>query len=73
MVRFLQQDYAGAVADQTQALKLNPRSAHVWLYRGLARWRLGQTEAAQRDFDEGLRLDASLRATMEKQIKQGRD
>ena len=49
-VRLLQ-DYDGAIADATEAIRLRPRDYHLpWLYRGEARLAKGDAAGAIEDF-----------------------
>lgn len=50
-------DFAGAIADCDQAIKLDPSNPYLYLRRGQARQGAGDLEAANTDFTEALRLD----------------
>ena len=52
----------GAIIDYSQAIKIDPKDADLFLFRGLAhRWK-GQYDRAVADFDEAIRLDPSFDA-----------
>ncbi|MFE4106459.1 tetratricopeptide repeat protein [Almyronema epifaneia] len=59
--RFGQGDYAGAMADYTQALQRQPTAA-AFLGRGLARLTTGDTAGCLADAEQALTLSASLPA-----------
>ena len=44
-------DYAGAIADYTMAIRLEPDFAEAYYNRGVAKDSLGQPSAAIADFD----------------------
>ena len=50
------EDYKGAIADYTQAIRLNPDDAGAYYNRGNAKTDLGQYFAAIADFDIAIRL-----------------
>jgi predicted esterase/Flp pilus assembly protein TadD len=54
-----------AVQDLTRAMEIDPKLAQARANRGIIFLRLGKYEEAQRDFDEALKLDASLRQQLE--------
>ena len=49
-------DYKGAIADYTQAIRLKPDDAFAYVGRGLAKEQLGQHFAAITDYDTAIRL-----------------
>ncbi len=49
-------DYKGAIADYTQAIRLKPDAAFAYVGRGLAKEQLGQHFAAITDYDTAIRL-----------------
>ncbi len=49
-------DYAGAVEDLTQAIKMEPRMASSYYNRGLAYYELGQKEKAIADYQKTVKL-----------------
>lgn len=58
-------DWETAAATYTRALAVAPRFAEAYLQRGLARLHLKQDDAAKEDFATALRIDPSLRATLD--------
>ncbi len=56
-VRALQRDFAGAIADYTEAIRLNPKYAEVYNNRGVARHHGGDYAGATEDCTEAIRLD----------------
>lgn len=55
-------DYAVAVVDLTEAIRLMPGYALAYSSRGLARLHLGDSASAVADYDEAIRLDPSYTA-----------
>lgn len=53
-LRALQKDLEGAIADCTEAIRLQPRFADAYLSRGVARLERGQSAAAAEDFTRAL-------------------
>ncbi len=53
-------DYDGALADFTEALRLNPQLAEAWNNRGIARRVKGDLDGALADYAEALRLNPQL-------------
>lgn len=53
----LQEDYARAIADYGQAIRLNPRDAQAYLNRGTAYAGKQDLTRAITDFDQAIRLD----------------
>jgi tetratricopeptide (TPR) repeat protein len=62
-------DFNRAFADLTRAIDLDPRFAKAFGNRGLTRLRLGQTDEAEKDFAECLRLDPNLKPELERSIQ----
>ncbi len=62
-------DLNRAVADMTRAIEVDPQFAVAFANRGLIRLALGEEDKAERDFAESLRLDASLKQTLEQRIQ----
>lgn len=52
-------DYRGAIADFNQVLRINPNSALAYHNRGVARFKLEETQASIRDFTQAIRLDTN--------------
>ena len=48
--------YRAAIADYDKAIALDPKEAFAYNYRGFAKWCLGRTEAAKRDFHKASQL-----------------
>ena len=67
LVKKAKKDFAGAVADLTESLKLN-RNERNLMYRGLTLLEMGNSTEAQADFDEVLKLDPSLKSQLESEI-----
>ena len=59
-----------ALADYEQAIKLNPKFGRAYVLRGLILLKQDQSAAAQKDFDQGFQLDASLHAEFDSIIQQ---
>jgi tetratricopeptide (TPR) repeat protein len=59
-----------ALADFEHAIELKPKFGRAYLLRGLMLLKSGQDAAAQKDFDKGFQLDASLHAEFDPMIKQ---
>lgn len=51
------QDYRGAIADLSQAIRLNPNEADFYYQRGLILANLSDKQAAVRDFDDAILRD----------------
>jgi tetratricopeptide (TPR) repeat protein len=60
--QYEQQDYAGAITDLDEALRLDPSWAAAYSVRALARLGLGDHRGAIGDLDEALRLNPSWAA-----------
>ena len=60
----LDRDYNGAIEDFTQAIEFDGSNADAYLGRGLAYMKLGDGDAAQRDFREAVSLDPRLEAAV---------
>jgi len=55
--RLLQKNYAGALADYNQAIKLDRANPEIWLNRGMAKEKLHDLSGAYRDYTEAIELD----------------
>lgn len=55
--RLLQKNYAGALADYNQAIKLDRANPEIWLNRGAAKEKLHDLAGAFRDYTEAIELD----------------
>jgi tetratricopeptide (TPR) repeat protein len=53
-------DYREAIADLTQAIRLNPDNAQAYTNQGLARAALGDTPGAIADLSQAIEIDPSL-------------
>ena len=53
-------DYDKAIADFTEAIRLNLKSAPVYYNRGVTYWHRGNHDRATADFNEAIRLDPKL-------------
>lgn len=59
-----------ALTDYGRALELNPKFGRAYVLRGLILLKRGESAGAQKDFDKGFQLDASLHAEFDPMIKQ---
>ena len=50
-------EYQEALAECTEAIRLDPDHPHAWLERGDLKSRQGQYEGAIADYDQAIRLD----------------
>jgi Flp pilus assembly protein TadD len=64
------QDFALAILDFDQALKLNPRLAEAYGNRGLARLMQGKLAEAEADFARCRALGGSLRSETERLLRE---
>ncbi|MBW4611955.1 MAG: serine protease [Desmonostoc vinosum HA7617-LM4] len=55
--KYDQGDFRGAIADYTQAIKLNPNYLKAYNNRGLARYLLGDHSGAIADFNQSLKIN----------------
>jgi serine protease Do len=55
-IRYISQDYPGALSDFNQAVQFDPRLATAYLGRGLTQSALSQTEAAIADYTQAIQL-----------------
>lgn len=53
-------DYEHAIADYTESIRLNPKDADAFFYRGLSKGRLGDKAGAAADLDEAKRLNPNI-------------
>ncbi|MBD2339690.1 tetratricopeptide repeat protein [Calothrix sp. FACHB-156] len=54
---FEQQNFQGALADYTQALKLNPKQTEAYVRRGMAKTKLKQYVSAIEDYNQALMIN----------------
>ncbi len=52
--------YDLAIADYSEAIRLNPNDADFYLYRGLDRQRMGDKAGAEADIAEAKRLNPNI-------------
>ena len=52
--------YDLAIADYSEAIRLNPNDADFYLYRGIDRQRMGDTAGAEADIAEAKRLNPNI-------------
>jgi tetratricopeptide (TPR) repeat protein len=52
-------DYRGAIAEYTQAIKINPNFARAYLNRGNARKELGDQQGAITDYNQAIKINPS--------------
>jgi tetratricopeptide (TPR) repeat protein len=52
-------EYDKAIADYTEAIRLNPNDAHAFYNRGLARAKKNELNEAIEDYTKAIRLDPS--------------
>jgi len=62
-------DLKGAIADYSETIDFNPRSASAYAKRGLARLMLHQEKEAKKDFDTCLKLDPRLKPQLDDAIE----
>ncbi|RAM48115.1 MAG: hypothetical protein C6Y22_29610, partial [Hapalosiphonaceae cyanobacterium JJU2] len=55
-----QKDYKGAIADLTQAIRLNPNYAEAHYNRGNARYYLGDKQGAIADYNSAIKINPNL-------------
>src|SRR5262249_33638217 len=55
-----QQEYYKAVADFEMAISLDPSDPENFYYRGLAKWRVGDSLGARTDFATALKMNPQL-------------
>ncbi len=55
--KFGQEDYRGAIADYSEAIRLNPNYAEAYLYRGTTRYELGEKQGAIADYNAALKIN----------------
>lgn len=58
--KYREKNYQGAIADYSQAIKLNPKYAEAYYYRGLTRFELGDIEGAIADYKNALKINPQL-------------
>ena len=59
-----------AIPDYGEAIEIAPQFADAYANRGLALLRRGRTSEARWNFEQSLRLDPSLKTTLEERINQ---
>jgi Flp pilus assembly protein TadD len=59
-VCLLQHDYQSAVKDESEAIRLDPKMARAYFFRGAALGALGDSSKARSDIGTAVRLDPSL-------------
>jgi tetratricopeptide (TPR) repeat protein len=59
-VRYTLVDKKGAIADYSEAIRINPNSALSYYNRGIARSDLGDKKGAIADFDQAIRLNPNF-------------
>ena len=75
VARYRKGDKDGAIADYTKAIELNHKYSKALALRGAAKLRQGKDAEAQQDMEAAVKLDGSLKATVEEtvnEIKQSR-
>ena len=58
--KYKNNDYPGAIADYTTAIKLNPQDGLAFCCRGVAYYRLGDGHKAMSDYNQAIKLDPNL-------------
>jgi hypothetical protein len=59
-----------AIADYGEVIKIVPGHAEAYGNRGLARFSLGRTTEAERDFNECFKLDAKLESMIAERVRE---
>jgi tetratricopeptide (TPR) repeat protein len=70
ILRGAKSDLDGALADYAKTIELNPKNARAYANRGLILLLRRQDAAAQKEFDNALRIDGSLKTDLQKSIDQ---
>ena len=65
-------DHGRAIADFSQAIKLDPRHACAYMGRGLALLGKGESARARADLDEAILIDPNLRDVVGRAILESR-
>lgn len=55
--KYEQEDYRGAIADYSEAIRLNPNYAEAYLSRGYTRYDLGDKQGAIADYSAAIKID----------------
>jgi Flp pilus assembly protein TadD len=70
-VRILLGEYQAAVLDEAEAIRLDPKLARAYYFRGAAYGGLGDSQNARSDIASAVRLDPSLARYVTNQDKAG--
>jgi tetratricopeptide (TPR) repeat protein len=65
-------DYDGALADYDLTLSFDRSNWRAWLNKGLVLMKSGKEKEAQTCFDEGLKINPTMRSTLENMLAQAR-
>ncbi|MGE5818630.1 MAG: tetratricopeptide repeat protein, partial [Deltaproteobacteria bacterium] len=57
--------YDDAFKDYDQALKLEPKNAHIYANRGAVKLRLGKTDDGTKDLHKAMEIDPALKDKIE--------
>ncbi|MCP6762067.1 MAG: tetratricopeptide repeat protein [Fischerella sp. CENA71] len=58
--KYADKDYQGAIANYSEAIRLNPKYAYAYLYRGVARYQLGDKQGEIADYNQALKINPNL-------------
>jgi tetratricopeptide (TPR) repeat protein len=70
--RWKKGDLQGAIADSSKAVELNPKEAGAYGIRGVALLEQGKDAEAQKDFEQCLKLDPSLKRDLDRDIQKAK-
>jgi tetratricopeptide (TPR) repeat protein len=71
-IRHEQGDTVGAVADFSKAIEIDPKSVFAYANRGYALILLGKDNEAQKDFDQILKMNQSLKQEIDQTIQKAK-
>ncbi len=59
-ISYAQKDYQGAIANYSEAIRLNPKYAYAYLYRGVARFESRDNQGAIADYTQALKINPNF-------------